>query len=445
MNFSQGKGLSDSEMKEKIELNKILISKMQEQIIQNIQNFMYQAPFNIRADPTCIKIIKNIAGDLEAQLYYFFQFISIDSKRAKIIIPNCGDDVIDINKNETKLFINYYDIIESEVYVDIKSPINEIISKIFAQIFCPNLIKKRYKRTKKNQTTEYIMSHPIKQFDEEKSFYLYKNFLYLESGGGIALEDLLKNSNTIMNIKDGDTLYLKLYPEFYDEINTFPKNSNINIKINSEPFSNYPISGKMKYEQFKKIINLSYFQESNNYNNFPYLDFTIGQNISGGAGNEISAPLMFVDPSNSDIKQLKLSKNPLKWRKVKRGLNIFGKCENKKCQASGKEVIYKTYKDNKINLPEEGIIFDMVEELNIIKCPICDKIFRPTTCGFYKCEYQFIGEKFKKGDQVHYDSKTRETKEEKIEYYNPKKEDKAEWFKLKVYVLPCQEIKYNSK
>ena len=51
----------------------------------------------------------------------------------------------------------------------------------------------------------------------------------------------------------------------------------------------------------------------------------------------------------------------------------------------------------------------------------------------------------KKGDEVHYDSKTRETKEDKIEYYNPKKEDKAEWFKLKIYVLPFQKIKYNSK
>ena len=443
MYFSQGKGLSDSEIKEKMDQQRIQIKNMQQQIIKNIQNFMNQVPFCIREVPTRIRIIKNCFGELESQLYNFFQFISIGSNKAKIIIPNCEDNVIDIDKNETKLIINYYDIIEVEVYVDLTRPFNEIIPKIFAQIFYPNLIKKRYKRTKRTQTTEYIMSHPIKESDEEKSFYIYKNFLYLESGG-ISLEEILKNSNTIIRIKNGDTINLKLSQEFYDEINTFPKNGNINIKLNSQRFANYPISANMKYEQFKKIINFNYFQNTND-NNYPNLDFITGQNVSGG-GNEINGPLMFVDPNNSSLKQLKLSKNPPKWRTVKRGLNLFGKCQNKNCQASGKEVIYKTYQDNrKINLPEEGIIFDMVEELNKIKCPICKKIFRPTTCGFFKCEYQFIGDKLKKGDEVHYDSKTRETKEDKIEYYNPKKEDKTEWFKLKIYVLPFQKIKYNSK
>ena len=58
--------------------------------------------------------------------------------------------------------------------------------------------------------------------------------------------------------------------------------------------------------------------------NYPNLDFITGQNVSGG-GNELNGPLMFVDPNNSSLKQLKLSKNPPKWRTVKRGLNLFGK------------------------------------------------------------------------------------------------------------------------
>ena len=78
MCFSQGKGLSDSEIKEKMDQQRILINNMQQQIIQNIQNFMNQVPFCIREVPTRIRIIKNCIGELESQLYNFFQFISIN-------------------------------------------------------------------------------------------------------------------------------------------------------------------------------------------------------------------------------------------------------------------------------------------------------------------------------------------------------------------------------
>ena len=380
-------------------------------------------------------------SESEKELKNFFQFILIDSYKAKQIITKPEDNMIDIDSSETKLFINYYNIIQAEVYVDLKCSVDEIISKIFAQIFCPYITKKRYKRTKSEQTTEYIISHPIKEFDEEKSFYIYKNFLYLEKEGK-TLDELIKNSNTIL--KNDVTLNLKLIPEFYEDIITFPKSGNIKIKLNSQPFGNFSISEKMNYEKFKKIINLSYFQEINNSENYPNLEFNIRQNICGGYIGIINGPKVFVDPSNSKLKQIKLCKNPPKWRLVKRGLNIFGKCENPKCQAFKKEVIYITYKNNEINLPEEGMIFDMITELNKIKCPICGKIFYPVTCGFYKCEYQFIGDKIKEREEVHYDSETRETNQNDIEYYIPKKENKAEWFKLKIYVLPFQKIKYNS-
>ena len=35
--------------------------------------------------------------------------------------------------------------------------------------------------------------------------------------------------------------------------------------------------------------------------------------------------------------------------------------------------------------------FRLNEQLGNIKCPICEGFFKPKTCGFWRCEYQFVG------------------------------------------------------
>ena len=52
--------------------------------------------------------------------------------------------------------------------------------------------------------------------------------------------------------------------------------------------------------------------------------------------------LDFVDVDKlTKTKNLFFSKNAPKWRKVSKGLNLFGKCINKKCQAYDNEVVFK--------------------------------------------------------------------------------------------------------
>jgi hypothetical protein len=97
----------------------------------------------------------------------------------------------------------------------------------------------------------------------------------------------------------------------------------------------------------------------------------------------------FVDVSSGKIKRLKFDKKAPSWRAVNKGLNIFGICNNSKCKAFKKEVVYPTEL-------KEKLIFNLNEELLNIKCPICHKIIKPKTCGFWNCEYQFVGKKFKK-------------------------------------------------
>ena len=74
-------------------------------------------------------------------------------------------------------------------------------------------------------------------------------------------------------------------------------------------------------------------------------------------------------------------------------LNIFGICQNDQCKAFNEEVIHMVGIDLKFNLNEN---------IENIKCPICEEIIMPKTCGFWNCEYQFIGDKIEKGKKETY-------------------------------------------
>ena len=88
------------------------------------------------------------------------------------------------------------------------------------------------------------------------------------------------------------------------------------------------------------------------------------------------------------------------------------------------------------------MIFVLNDEIVNIKCPMCERIFKPKTCGFYKCEYQFKGKKIENGFVVEYDSKTKETNGDKFEYFDPFGNKEIQWIELKIFLLPIQEIKY---
>ena len=393
-----------------------------------------QQEVNIRETPTIINRIKNKLDEHESQLFSFFKLILMNPTKASFFEFNEKEMII-INKNASKLYVNYYDIIKSEVYVDLSLPIEEIISIIFGQIFYPNFVKKVHKRIEKDQTTEYIISNPIQELNKEKNLFNYNNFLYLELGGN--------KLSTSSKLKEGDTLSLKLSEEIFKEIN-LPINRNINIQYKGHLLGQIGMSERgISYGEFEKLlITKKYYNTITMYGDLIInsLDFSPRCQITGG----FVEPLMFIDPSDATIKQIPLSEKAPKWRVISEGLNFFGICKNRECEAHKNEVIFRILKDGG-SLPEEGLIFDMQEKRAEIKCPICQNIFDPDTCGFYSCEYQFIGTKREDGQSVEYKSDPKEAKGNNLEYYNPKgKKQKIEWLKLKIYVLPIQEIKYES-
>ena len=124
-----------------------------------------------------------------------------------------------------------------------------------------------------------------------------------------------------------------------------------------------------------------------------------------------------------------------KWRTIKEGLNIFGKCINSECEAFEKEVIYNV----EIN---QKFCFD--KQKKEIKCPICNKNFIPNTFGFWKCEYQIKGEKLKNGEYCKVDINGKETNGDDFEYFGAGENEIVNWYELSVFACFRQEMKYKA-
>lgn len=70
------------------------------------------------------------------------------------------------------------------------------------------------------------------------------------------------------------------------------------------------------------------------------------------------------------------------WRTIDKGLNVYGKCTCKKCEAKGQTVI-DMKKKCKIDFCKSGFSCE---------CPMCEGIIQPITIGFYMCKYKIFGQ-----------------------------------------------------
>ena len=154
-----------------------------------------------------------------------------------------------------------------------------------------------------------------------------------------------------------------------------------------------------------------------------------------GAGGMCDIEFVDIDELTKK-KKIPFIKDAQKWRRVSIGLNLFGKCINKNCQAFNQEVIYMAGINNKFD-------FNLCRK-NII-CPICSKNFLPITMGFWRCEYQIKGEKFKNGDYEEININGKETFENDFEYFDPNSNDTVSWSYLTIFTGHRQKMKYKEK
>ena len=342
-----------------------------------------------------------------------------------------------IPKYGEKILINYYDLEKIELYLDLDLNIKELISIILGSIFLSFDYLNVYKRTYSNQTTKWITENPILY----NKCLLNSNIFFLEYKNK-NLNDLSNKTGKEVGLKTGEEILLKLNQHFKEILISLPLDGTyLFFNLKDQLFRFPTFEGEETEEVNKRLLN--YFPGiffENPITSYKYIKrenisliklFTFDQNIIGGG-----VPIDFTDLSKGKIKELKFNKNFPEWRKVQEGLNIFGICCNPKCIAYKKEVVFMPLLI--------GQKFNLNDNITYIQCPICKTIIKLKSCGFWKCEYQFIGQKIKDGRLIDFDSKPRETKDDVFEYYDPSENGNATWTKLIIYIIPKQKIKYKS-
>ena len=361
-----------------------------------------------------------------------------------------------VNNNGTKIYINYYNLEKIELYLDLRLSVKDLISTIFGLILQDCSEKKIFKRIEKNQTTEGIILTPNLCFESDSP---YINTLYLEYNKS-DLKNYSDKRGIEIGLKEGDEIFLKLKKEFYDELKELSLD-NTKIVFKYQKYMVFPsfqdeIISNM-FIRFSKFMKVDYKLCKFLYNNedikfstkkikdllnstspINYVELYQCAEVTGG-GNLCRK---LTDFSKEKIKYLKFNKNAPKYRYAGKGLNIFGICQYPNCEANKKEVVYipknMTLEDN------QYFKYCLNDEIKNMVCPICNKIIKPKTIGFYKCEYQIKGEKIENGEAVKYDSKPKETKNDNFEYFDPEENGEVDWTELIIYVLPKQKIKYQS-
>ena len=128
--------------------------------------------------------------------------------------------------------------------------------------------------------------------------------------------------------------------------------------------------------------------------------------ITGGGG----IPLMFTDLSKNRTKEIGLSKKTPSYKKVTKGINIFGICNFKKCKAYKKVVVVKIKKKK----------IDLIKERDKLFCPECEATIIPKTVGFYLCKFKIYGKKYVDDQVERFENEMDEAnKKDSLKYFDP--------------------------
>ena len=191
------------------------------------------------------------------------------------------------------------------------------------------------------------------------------NNVGMMNNAGINFEN--QNNNFLNNFghpedPNNKKVYLKIGDDYSEPI-IINKDDDINIvrekllsylKSIGKPLCRDPYPGEV-IKRISPNETLEYLIERGVYEKYPNIEKINGyrvykvDEIKNGDKLYLDIPLRgaggplieFADVDKmSKTKKLKFSKNAAKWRKVSQGLNLFGKCINKKCEAYGNEVIF---------------------------------------------------------------------------------------------------------
>ena len=162
-------------------------------------------------------------------------------------------------------------------------------------------------------------------------------------------------------------------------------------------------STKFYFNSKKLFSNLTVLEAG--LNNYAVIYAQTTGNISGG-----DYSMIFTDLSKNKTSEIRCSKTAPSYRKIIKGINIFGICNFKKCKAYKKEVVSNVKKKK----------LDLIKERDELFCPECEATIIPKTVGFYLCKFLIYGKKLENGKEKSFRNKEDEAnKVESMKYFDP--------------------------
>jgi Ubiquitin family len=194
---------------------------------------------------------------------------------------------------------------------------------------------------------------------------------------------------------------------------------------------------KNKYNLVKNIRSLSVQVQRFSYGGQQLADSSILCNVGitdgdtvnvtyggllGGCVNKFAGSATFADVSAPGV-ILQWSKTAPRWRWAQPGLCLEGVCTNKNCGATSRLVMNYGIKDFDLMLDNKD------DSTSKLKCPMCNKFVKATSCGLNNCVWRMTG--MKAGSDV-----TIATKYTAVgdHYYTFKETPSVEWTRLIVQV-----------
>ena len=120
--------------------------------------------------------------------------------------------------------------------------------------------------------------------------------------------------------------------------------------------------------------------------------------------------MLFSDVNKNKTREITCSKKAPSYRAATKGINIFGICNFKKCEAYKEEVVVMIKKKK----------FDLINERNELFCPECESPIIPKTVGFYLCKFKIYGKKINDGKEEYFENRIDEANNKNsVKYFDP--------------------------
>jgi len=145
-----------------------------------------------------------------------------------------------------------------------------------------------------------------------------------------------------------------------------------------------------------------------------------------------------VDTQNQNaIQSIKFSPDAPQWRRVTYGTNLEGLCTNSECEAYTPPECKDEKKKKMVICGVGYTCFDLIQDMEKCKCPLCGGFVEPITCGFTNCVYWFAGryreDKSKPPKTMIRQDEKKIASKDKYERFNPLEEKPVIWISLKIY------------